>query len=358
MRNRLGEPEPSLGAAIVITNPISCGYFAFLAAVDALLPFVDEFIVVDGGSTDESLSVLWDWVGRESGLRVISSKLTKWGGGDEWHWGQLHVNMNHALDSLSTDWGFVYSADYVIDRRSAKDLKQELAGRTNAYWVRTLRGKPINGRVVHQLDERNVIFNLSKMRREGVRIGFGIDETTGLFSDFPIQFRAVSCFADPVTGTQKPVYSGRCVPCSGTLSTEFIAYGHFFYTLEQAKTKIVRWERATSRYTGRAEARLSELLIRHGIHSIVRFEEKDQVVGWDHPPEMKRLIAEMYSTRMLGGAIQSSHASSRLGIRAVLAALTWERRARTLLGRLAGRRGQEVELSWTPVDPPTLLTGV
>lgn len=340
----------SIGAALAITNPISTGYYAVLAAAEAFLRVVDELIIVDGGCTDDSIERILSHVDNDSRVRVVSDENVGWGAGDAWHWGQLCVNLNRGLDELSTDWGWSFSADYVLaDDFSARDLRAALDSHADALWVSTWRGKPLDGAILHHMDARNMVFNL-RLRREGKqRVGYGL-APSGHFSDWPILFEEYAEFSEPRGGTRRTIYSGREIRAAGHVDVEFIAYGHFFYTLDQVDSKILRWDRAVSRFTGDAPARLGELRLRHGVHSIVGFDDIEEVLSWGHPPEMERVIREYYRPGMMGGAIRRTGRFRARGVAVALQAYRVERKVRTLARRAIGVKGERAELEWRSLE--------
>lgn len=337
----------TIGAALVITDALSSGYLAYLAAAEAYLGFVDELVVVDGGSTDDSMDELLRWVGDDPRVRVVADQETHWGKGDRWLLPQFAVNHNRALRELTSDWGFVFGSDYVADERTTAGLREELDAHEGAVWVDAWRGKPRYGRVAHRIDRRNVVFNLQRVREDPLGIGFGVDPATSMPSDWPVRFEERATFADPETGFEKVICRGERIPSGGSLSVEFVVYGHFFYTLEQVDGKILRWEQATSRYSGAAPARLTELRLRHGVRTSGSALSAEEVLGWDHPAAAKRLIGERYVPGMQGGMLDGR--TPGLARDVSLAALRVERRARGLLPS-AGRTPRVMDsLRWAPV---------
>ncbi len=114
-----------ISAHTLITNPYSSGYWAYLPAIQSFLDVADEVIVVDGGSTDESLEKLKTLRGQEK-LKVFSSDLTYWGKGDNWEWPQIAINRQVGFDLCEGDWAIHFDADYVLPDFEQEALLREL----------------------------------------------------------------------------------------------------------------------------------------------------------------------------------------------------------------------------------------
>ncbi|MBN1461784.1 MAG: glycosyltransferase [Armatimonadetes bacterium] len=334
---------PTIGAGLVITNPYSSGYFAYLGAARALLSLVDELVVVDGGSTDESLAVLSQWLGDDPRVTVVRNETTHWGAGDRWQILQMGVNLNTALFSLNTDWAYVYSADATLDVETAAGLREALAELADELWVRAPRRRSL-ATWPPSRDDRALFFNLAAMRRRGMRLGYGIDAASGGPSDFPIELCEVASFADPETGVPKPVFRGPSRDAGVCLRCDTVAYGHFYYTPRQADEKVLRWARAYARATGTAPPRLSELRIRHGLDGIRRRFEPSEVLSWHHPVHATEVLTEFYHDGMVGGMQRRGGFLRDAYRRVATLALRIERNTRTRLMR----RGPEFDsLVWT-----------
>lgn len=339
---------PTLGAGLFITNPLSSGYLAYLGAAKALLCVVDELVIVDGGSTDESLHTLHGWIGDDPRVTVISNNMTHWGTGDCWHVGQVMVNANMALRSLTTDWAYVYSADGTLDVATAGELKAALAELPDELWVRASRRRAPSGEPV-RYDDKALFFNLAAMRRQGTPLVYGVDASTGLTSDLPIEPREVARFADPETGVMKPLFRGPSPGATVCLRCNTVVYGHFYYTPVQVDQKITRWEGASARAIGRASARLTELRLNHHLYGLRPHLSAQEVRLLPHPVHALEVLEKLYHDGMVGGMHQSGGRISEAYRRCLLLALRMERKLRTITKRHRGYRGEFESLVWNPM---------
>jgi hypothetical protein len=337
---------PTIGAGLVVTNAVSSGYLAFLAAAKSLLCVVDELVVVDGGSTDDTLAVLCEWVRDDPRVTIIRTETTHWGAGDLWDLQQLAVNLNTVLQSLTTDWGYVFSADYVLDVRDAAVLRKALSELQTESWVRTSRRFGYERGDVRRND-RCMLFNLALMRANAVPIGFGLDPQGGP-SDFPIQMREVARFTDRETGVVKPMFRGPLVPTRVCVRCDFVAYGHFFYTTAQVNDKILRWERAISRWYGAPVARLWELRVRHHLMGTRTAMGKQEVLALDHPVHVREVIEALYEDGMVGGMRQPDQTVHRAIRHGVSQAGRVDRKARGCIGWSGRSSPAPGAHEWTP----------
>ena len=245
-----------ISAHTLITNPYSSGYWAYLPAIQSFLDVADEVIVVDGGSTDESLEKLKTLRGQEK-LKVFSSDLTYWGKGDNWEWPQIAINRQVGFDLCEGDWAIHFDADYVLP-----DFEQEALLRELEYY----RDKGIlyafkvvgisNGRYKKVRSHvRKWCVNKNLALEQQIRIVYGVGPKGGL--DNPILPERQGYFIDPVNGTRKPYYEGPKYPPLGILDVNLYRYGHFFFSSEQLLHKEQRLENAMARYEGRPPSRIS-----------------------------------------------------------------------------------------------------
>ena len=351
---------PTVGVVTAITNPLSTGYLAYLAFVDSWSKVADQVILVDGGSTDESIGLLEEWTGHKDNVSILRNDLTFWGGGDKWHAYQLGLNLNLGLMTLHTNWGFLLGADHVVDVRTALEMRSELADLENVAIVTYYRGKPDSlvkpgsRGIRRRIDARSYAINRRLLEVRDFNVVLGLDLRTGLGSDWPLRAMMKSSFRDPVTGVCKHTYAGHAIPVTGPgqLSAECVSYGHFFFTMEQCLHKIRRWDRASARFLGIAPKRDLELRLLNGLYSIKGFRSKEEVMAWDHPPEILRVIDRFYEPGMLGGAIREISPAQARAAQALRKLLGLERHLRTRWMRAQGYRGLKELHRWVPLDAP------
>ncbi len=113
--------RPSLGVAIIALN--AQGRIA--ECLDALR-FADDIVVVDGGSSDNTVSIA-----KEHGARVIVSA----------DWPGFGPQKNQAVAALATDWILSVDTDEVVTPELAEAIRQALeAPRANVYALDRLSG--------------------------------------------------------------------------------------------------------------------------------------------------------------------------------------------------------------------------
>ncbi len=336
----------TFGVVLSITNPISSGYLAYIASIVAWVKIADEVIIVDGGSSDNSLEVIKALGVDYKRIKVISNDITFWGNNDNFHALQLNVNLNYGLEKLSTDWAFAFSTDYIPYFWDKNKLLDELSKYGNNYWIRTYVGKPQLNRIVHRYNNRNIIFNLKKIKQDNIKICYGMS-ISKIPGDFPIIVTENSTFTDYTNCTEKYIYRGIPNESKAIVDFECIAYGHFFYTHEQLEYKIQRWDRAFSRFLGIAPARLKQLLIWHNVPRGKKYYSKEEVLKWDHPEEIKEVIEQYYKEGMIGGIIDERKLLNKKIDKMILILLKIERKMRTFyLKKFKGLKAEKDQLKW------------
>lgn len=344
--------KSAFGVVASITNPSTTGYLAYLAFADSWSQVADQVILVDGGSTDDSITFLRDWIGHRRNVIILENGQTQWGEHCLWHVSQPWINMNFGLAHLDVQWGFVQGADHVLDLATTAGMRRELADLEQVSIVAYYRGKPGSNGIRRRVDARSYAINLRLHGKESPAI-IGMDLDTGLGSDWPLFPVYKSVFQDPQTRFVKRIYSGRAVSVGNSrLSVQCISYGHFFFTVEQCMQKVRRWDRANARFLGIAPKRDLELKLLNQIYAIKGFRSKEEVMAWDHPPEVLKVIDAFYEPGMLGGAIREISPIQARAAQALRKLLGLERHLRTRWMRARGYRGLKELHQWVPLDAP------
>jgi len=97
----------TISAWTTITNPLKNG-LPFYESMMSILPIVDEYVIIDGGSTDGSLD---EYKGIDK-VRIISDDNTKMG--KEWTFSQIARNFNRAFQECQGDIVINLDADYLL----------------------------------------------------------------------------------------------------------------------------------------------------------------------------------------------------------------------------------------------------
>jgi glycosyltransferase involved in cell wall biosynthesis len=323
----------------IVTNPLTSGYYAYLACIDSWRKVADDVVVVDGGSTDGSVQLLREWTNGDPKVRVLSSDLTHWGPGDRFSWPQIYVNRQAGHEAIETDWVIYVDADHVLSVSSAANLLPFLGAKRNELLLSFPVFHFSNGRYVCRKVNRDWIVNRRLASERGLPIGWGIAGKGNPLTDYPIHVARRERFTDPDLHIHKEFLVGDPVEATATVPIEVFRYGHFFFTPRQCLEKCGRLDRAVGRYLGRpARGRLA-LMLESGLVGIRRYMSPDELLSIEHPPEIRRVIERFYSPPMLGGALSARLAPvQRFAVRQ-LAHL--EKVMRTAFARVRSHRRQE-----------------
>lgn len=349
----------TIGVHTHITNPLSFGYLSYLACVESWARVADEVVVVDGGSTDNSISLLMDWLGPLARkVKIITTPETYWGAGEQWFWPQIAINRQVGYAALQTDWAIHVDADHVLSDVVTRELLEtECARATDSYvysfWVSDFA----EGRLRHRIRTRSWIVNKRKASENGITVAYGIDVKSRTHLDYPLIVRKGVRFLDPLTNVQKQFLAGDYVAHGGILNIDMFRYGHFFFTFEQCLYKCERLDRVLSRYVGRAPTRALGLLLepRQVSDRIVVDRggnrlSKESVLSWQHPAGIKRTLSFFWMPEMIGSLISQRHPLRGKIEHGLFQLLRIERRLRTAVLRLQGFRGALDRVSFVPIE--------
>lgn len=330
----------TIGVHTHITNPLTSGYMGYLACVESWAKVADQVVVVDGGSTDDSIPVLMDWLGPLANrVRVISTEETHWGTGEKWFWPQIAINRQVGFSSLDTDWAIHVDADHVLADCVNRDLlERELQSvrehLVSSFWVSAFE----NGTLVQRTRSRAWIVNRNRTLHQDTQTGYGIDAKSGSHLDYPIGVCLIHTFVDPSNRAQKQYLLGNYIQSSGVVDIDTVRYGHFFFSPTQCIHKCRRLDLMLSRFCGNAPSRTRSLVIQNQIPDeyVLHHLSCERLLEQDHPTPVKHVIRDYFSPAFLGAMIaRQPHTTERL----LLDILRVERRLRTAWMYARGYRG-------------------
>jgi len=113
--------EIKLSAFTIVTNPYYWN-FPIVESIKAMLPLVDELVIIDGGSEDGSQIHLPTLSPK---IKYISDKDTKWE--EDWIYNRMVRNYSRGFDECTGDWAIKFDADYVVDNNYDFRRECELA---------------------------------------------------------------------------------------------------------------------------------------------------------------------------------------------------------------------------------------
>ena len=328
----------TIGVHTHITNPLTSGYLSYLASIESWARIADQVIVVDGGSVDNSIDVLREWLGPlSSKVTVVAIPETEWGKEDSWEWPQLAVNRQVGYSLLDTDWAIHIDADHVLcDGTSKENVLFELSKHPEAlllnYWVSAFS----YGSLGKRIRKRPWIINKKLALQKGIDVAYGVGGRTVAVVERPIFPRSVGSFVDPLSLQNKQYFIGDLIEPDGTVNMDCVRYGHFFFTAQQCLHKSKRLDKAYSRFAKKSHSRDLELILKHalprngkGFHFA-----KDELLLQDHPSSIKRVFESYYSEDMLGAfSAKQTRLEGRISD-LMLRLLSFEHSLRNLIFRL------------------------
>jgi hypothetical protein len=116
------EAHMNIGGSLFVYNAQKYDY-CMAEAVESLLAFCDEVVVLDCGSTDGTLEILKAMAGKYSALKIHEGGNWEIAPGRE----RLSMLANQAKSYLNTDWHFMLQADEVVHEASIPFIKEAVA---------------------------------------------------------------------------------------------------------------------------------------------------------------------------------------------------------------------------------------
>lgn len=132
-------------------------------------------------------------------------------------------------------------------------------------------------------------------------MGWGVETKFMKFSDYPIFQHEHSHFIDPINSSVKSIYRGDWLSIDKELDLTCSVYGHFFFNIEQAISKISEYNLVYQvRLSKRAPKTRALIMKEFGLGSEGHILPKDIELKKPHPPAIKKVIDHFYRSNMLG----------------------------------------------------------
>lgn len=335
-----------------VTNPFKSRYFTYYASVASWAKECDYVFVVDGHSDEDLLDIPNNIFGKMSNVEIIREKETIWGKNNLWHLGQSSHNLNYAIRKYGKyfDALFVVGADQVAYNgiRNIIFQNSEILNQKGS-WCNFYRSKINNNKLIRKNDCRGVII-IPKILEDFIDPLHGWDLKRKLGIDFPVNVTHKSSFLDPINKSKKFIYGGISRKPTCLINIECGSYGHFWYNYEECLNKVKRWNNVFCRFEGLFPKKDFELIMDNKIYSINDYFSKDELLEWDFPFEMKKIIAEFYKPGMIGGKknILSKKLNNILEIKRKVFVI--ERNIKSKLMRIIGYHGLKDYHKWVNVN--------
>ncbi len=348
--------KTTIGVHTHVTNPLSSGYLGYLACIESWARVADEVVVVDGGSTDGSIPYLLSWLGvLAAKIKIVCTNESSWGTGQLWFWPQIAINRQVGFEALETDWAIHVDADHVLHDTISREeivtsLKDANLSYVHSFWVNAVQ----DGQIKRRIRTRAWVVNKRKVVHDGVKIGYGIEERSGVHLDYPLRAYKYGGFLDPLTGWGKEYCVGDYVEPGSVLEIEVFRYGHFFFSVEQCISKCRRLDLALARYSGNSPSSNLQVVLDNKIPQAPAADSvsKDQMLDWPHPKCIKRVLSEHYRMGMIGGVRSPQSKESNTKQYLVGKWLHVTKRLQTAWLRSKGYSGAILQQQWQPLDTP------
>jgi glycosyltransferase involved in cell wall biosynthesis len=273
----------------------------FLAFLESWAPHVDQIVIVDGGSDDNSLQTAKEWIEPYwSKVKIVKTPESYWDQGTNWHALQAMNNYLIGFEAAGTDWVITVNADLVLRPMRGQNIRKELSGFNHLQGVKINRAKPVGKTAGPIIDSRAYALNKKLLKSEDVDVSFGVIESNRLATDFPIISKSSTRFSDPVNGAVKSVFSGVLLDLPVVSEIRCDVFGHFFFTDQDVLKKVAWWDNSFSRYEGRAKLTRREIKHRVAWNSDAPVLSKSVLLDNEFPQEINRVIRDFYRPDMVG----------------------------------------------------------
>lgn len=302
---------PSVGVVTTSTNSLSRGYPALLACVETWGSWADQIVIVDGGTTDETYSVLKNWTSVEN-YEICSSPETYWDTHSCFHPAQWTINTLAGLEKLQTDWAVIVPADHILDLNTVNSIRHDLLQYNHCLGGRFIRKRFRGNDNRIEIDHKWYILNLKKIRNDKVFLGWDLDRTVSCLADYPLVVDHHTAFIDPVNGVLKKHYAGLKMPLTFSLPLTCWSYGFYFFSPEQVLNHLRDFHTVFCVRYSQQGPKEDIWHLRHcGLDKICGYLSKEEELRKPHICEVKKLIDHFYHPKMAGSAVRSIRKNHR-----------------------------------------------
>lgn len=335
-----------IGLILTATNPKSLRYDTFFATVQSWSRYVDEIVLVDGGTSDGSFDV-FDPSFKEK-IRLVSTAATRWD--LQSHFSPNHINtmINEGLRSSHSDWVVVAGADFVLSKFNREALILELSELKDEFWIRFKRYKyKLTSTMQEKVyDDRGaVLLNLRKVRNLDFFPNLmGISAKSNIINDYPIYPRDYCGLIIDKWGTKTLVPRGETLHGGDFTTDNIMVYvpDHFFYSRKLAVFQRLKFfEYFNSRAIGTAP--YSRVEAKCMIGKSRKKIDLEKFLKLDLPEDFKNLVRRNITSDCIGLC-----AIDKQNVRYYRVFLSALRKLRTYVLRAKGYRGVFESVNWTP----------
>lgn len=204
-----------ISSFICVTNAVQRGD-TFIEAILSHLLFSDELIVVDGGSTDETL----DYIAalKDNRIKVVSLPWPQ----TNWSWTEFAAHWNFGYTHCTGDWVAQGETDHIFHERDIDALKQSLAENLNENTPCMVANK-FQSSLINKWHVKAKWSYFVNKKNFGDRIGYGHDKN--YFTDL-----AWPIFIE--TRNNNLLHEGQVVSGNHVLPVPFYNYLWTFKTLD------------------------------------------------------------------------------------------------------------------------------
>lgn len=161
-----------VSAWTTITDGIKYGY-PFMENIESILPLVDEYIIIDGGSVDGTIEAIQAL--NEPKIKLISDADTKWE--RDWDFWRIIHNFDRGFQECKGDIVICLDSDYIIHEDGYDSIRQSFKDMINQRTIASQYCRynfMLADRYFFKKD-RTLAVNMKLCREMGLNVKYGID---------------------------------------------------------------------------------------------------------------------------------------------------------------------------------------